>query len=91
MWRPEISIRRLSSTFLRQDLLLYLECIDLAELAGQWVPGIHLTPSFQIWVYSLDLMPSFYVGSGDLNSSPHNLPDRFFTDSPVSSAPGVGS
>lgn len=75
LWRPEsissVFLNHPPSTFLRQGFSLYLECIDLAELTDQWAPGIHLPPSSQLWVYRLDIMPSFYVGTGDLNSSPH--------------------
>lgn len=46
-------------------LLLNPELIDLAQLAGQWVPGIPLSP------YPQSYHTSFLCVSRNLNSGPH--------------------
>lgn len=73
LMKARVNIRCLSQSppLVRQGFSLCLECIDLAELTDQWAPGIHLSPSSQLWVYRLDITPSFYVGTRDLNSNPH--------------------
>jgi hypothetical protein len=59
--------------FWRQNLLLSLELMNSAELAGQYVSGIRvsLPSSPQHWVYRCSIMPCFYIDAADLNSSPN--------------------
>lgn len=55
--------------FVRRGLSLNLELANLARLAGQWAPGMLLSPPLECW-NNRHYLPSlaFYLGTGDLNS-----------------------
>lgn len=60
--------------FLRQGCLLNWMLIVVVRWAGQWPPSIH-PPVSILWKLRLEMctvMPRLYVGTGDLQSSPHD-------------------
>lgn len=61
VWRPEVDIRIFLSIsppyFMRQSLSLNLWLTNLAGLAGQWTPGVSLSPPLQLGLQMCTVTP----------------------------------